>query len=206
MRTRFATPLIIAIAASLLAAGCGGGDDDPGSEVRKVDRSGYFTKKQSESINPLLGAYHTASRKLDTNHDACSRTMTRLFDAGRDGKVAVKCHLDNTAGVIAALDQVDAALGEIDGSDFRKACTTRLAETKTFVSDYRDSWKAVQSDWQGYADGKAVSEAATQRHFNDAYAMGSEFIETVIPDLSKDCYTKADREVGADATKDANAA
>ncbi len=196
--------LLVALAASLLAAGCGGsgGDGDSGSDARKVDRSGYFTKEQSESLNPALGEYDTAFRKLDTGHDACTRTAARLHAAGRDLKVTVQCHIDNTGGVIAALDDVHAAFDEIDGSDFRKACAAQLAETKTFIAEYRDAWKVVQGNWTAYASGKTVDQAKTQPHFDKAYTMSSEFVTTVIPDLGKACYTKDDRDAATAATTD----
>ena len=194
--------LVAAVAGSMLLAGCGGGGDDSssdsGSDSRAVDRSGYFTEEQSETLNPALGAYEAAFRKLDTTNDACVRTANRLFKAGRDSKVAVKCHLDNTGGVITALEKVDAAFESVEDADVREECTAQLDETRTFVADYRDAWKTVQGDWQAYADGKQVSEPLTQRHFNEAYEMNSEFVTTALPELSKACYTKADRDAADD--------
>lgn len=196
------TRLLLAVAVTLLAAGCGGDDDgDSTPAKRKIDRSGYFTKEQSESLNPALQVYDTAIKRLDANHDSCSRTANRLFAEGKPGRVAVKCHVDNTTGVVEALDDVDAAFGAIDDTGFRKACASQLADTKEFVAEYRDAWKAVQSDWTAYAADKPVSESKTQQHFSAAYAKGSEFVTTVIGDLTKDCYTKADRTAATTAAE-----
>ena len=182
---------LVAVAASLLLAGCGDGDDD--SKDRKVDRSGYFTKQQSEALNPSLAVYDEAFRESTSKHDACSKRSIRLFESGKDPRAAVKCHLDQTGAVIAALDDVEAAFGEIDASDFRAACTKQLGETSTFIDAYRDSWKVVYADWERYATGGAVTTAAVQQHIDAAYEQSDDFSARVVTDVAKVCYTKTDR-------------
>jgi hypothetical protein len=196
--TTIGTRLLVAVAASLLLAGCGGGDDDS-RKPAKVDRTGYFSKEQSETLNPALAVYDTAFRALDTGHDACSAASTRLFDAGKDARVAVKCHLDQTGAVVEALDDLDAAFDEVDPSDFRAACAKQFASSTKFVDTYRVSWKAVLDDWERYADGKEVSTPLVQKHFNDAYAKSQKFSDAVVVALSNDCYTKADLAAAAKA-------
>ena len=193
---------ILAVAATLLLAGCGGGGggDGDGSSEAKVDRSGYFTKRQSATINPALADYNEAFRELDTKHDACTKASLRLFKAGKVARVAVKCHLDQTTAVVDSIDGVGTALGEIDASDYRGACATQLTGSKSFIKRYRDAWKAVLTDWEAYARGAATSTSSTQRHFDDAYAMSRTFVADVTVDLAAACYTKADR---ATASKEA---
>lgn len=196
------TRLLVAAATTLLLAGCGGGDDgDSSSAAPKVDRSGYFTKAESEKINPALAVYDAAYSELDTKHAACSNTSMRLFNAGKDARVAVKCHLDQTGAVVEALEDVDAAFGEIDGTDFRAPCAKQLEQSTAFLTTYRAAWKTVQRDWERYADGGTVSDAAFQKHFDNAYEKSYAFPTKVVGDVSTDCYTAADQKAARSATK-----
>jgi hypothetical protein len=193
--------ILVAVVAPLLLAGCGGGDGDSDGNAkgaRTVDRAGYFSEAESDAINPVLADFNTATANFETRHEACNKRADKLFKAGKPARATVQCHLDQSEAIVVAIEGVGGTLDKIEDDVLRGDCVEQLDDTRAFVDDFRNSWKTVHGDWERYADGKEVSSTLLDRHLTAAVEQGSEFVGPVLSDLTRACYTKADREAAKD--------
>ena len=199
--------LLLLLTAALLLSACGGDDSSSKdsksskSKEKKIDRTGYFTDKESKAINPPLLQWNTAVDAGIANNEKCNAESDRLYKQGKSGTVIVACHRKETRAVLAGIAAMQKAVAGLDG-DYRSECDDAIKDVETALDKMEREWKTLDADWAAYANGKATPKV--QQHSLATDTSRDNWRNTLFPAWTKACYTQADIDAETDrVAKDA---